>query len=177
MPSAPAALRTRRPQAPTTTSSTSTRPARPLSDAQQHAWRRLTEVVVKLPAALERQLQSDAGMSHFEYRILAILREAPDGMLATSSIAVQVHASLSRVSHAITRLERRGWIERRRCARDARVAVAVLTPVGLERVVGAASAHLATVRRLVFDAIGDSDAVELARLCEVIVHQLTVGAR
>jgi DNA-binding MarR family transcriptional regulator len=169
----PAALGTMRPQVRATTPPPPVRSdPRLLSDAQQHAWRRLIELVVRLPAALERQLQRDAGMSHLEYRILAILCQAPDAMLSLSPLAVQSHASLPRLSRAITRLEWRGWIERRPSPHDARVTFAALTPTGYEEVGGAAPAHISTVRKLVYDGLDDSDVFELVRLCEAIIHRL-----
>ena len=40
---------------------------------QQRAWQDLLSVVIGLPAVLDRQLQRDAGISNFEYHVLARL--------------------------------------------------------------------------------------------------------
>jgi DNA-binding MarR family transcriptional regulator len=111
-----------------------------LDDDQQHAWRQLAAVVLKLPSELESQLQRDAGMSHFEYWVVALLSEAPDRTLRMSQLAAQANASLSRLSHVVSRLEKRGWVTRRPCPDDARATLAVLTDAGWEQVVAAAPA-------------------------------------
>jgi DNA-binding MarR family transcriptional regulator len=143
-----------------------------LDDDEQHAWRRLAAVVLKLPSELEAQLQRDAGMSHFEYWVLALLSEAPERSLRLSQLAAQANASLSRLSHVATRLEKRGWLSRRPCPDDARATLAVLTDAGMAQVVAAAPGHVATVRRLVFDGLGPSDVEDLGRLCDAILDQI-----
>jgi DNA-binding MarR family transcriptional regulator len=143
-----------------------------LDDDEQHAWRRLAALVLKLPSELEAQLQRDAGMSHFEYWVIALLSEAPDRTLRLSHLAAQANASLSRVSHVVARLERRGWLVRHRSPDDARATLAVLTDAGWQQVVAAAPGHVEAVRRFVFDAITPKDVHELARVCDAIVQQI-----
>lgn len=143
-----------------------------LDDTEQHAWRRLAAVVLKLPAELEAQLHRDAGMSHFEYWVIALLSEAPDRTLQLSHLAGLANASLSRVSHVVARLERRGWVTR--CSRpdDARATLATLTDAGWHQVVAAAPGHVEAVRRLVFDALTSDDVQHLARICDAILAQI-----
>jgi DNA-binding MarR family transcriptional regulator len=148
-----------------------------LDEAEQAAWRRLVGVVLKLPAELERQLQRDAGLSHFEYWVLALLSEAPDRQLRLSELAAQANASLSRLSHVVTRLERRGSVARAPSPDDARATLAVLTDEGLEQVVAAAPGHAAAVRSLVFDGLDGQDVADLERVCGVILGRLEPGGR
>lgn len=143
-----------------------------LDDDEQHAWRRLAALVLKLPSELEAQLQRDAGMSHFEYWVIALLSEAPDRTLRLSHLAAQANASLSRVSHVVARLERRGWLVRHRSPDDARATLAVLTDAGWQQVAAAAPGHVEAVRRFVFDAITPKDVHELARICDAIVQKI-----
>lgn len=143
-----------------------------LEDAEQHAWRRLAAVILKLPSELEAQLQRDAGMSHFEYWVVALLSEAPDRTLRLGQLAAQANASLSRLSHVVTRLEKRGWVTRRPCPDDARATLAVLTDDGWDQVVAAAPGHVEAVRRYVFDGLDAADVTELARLCEKILDRI-----
>lgn len=143
-----------------------------LDEQQQQAWRRLAAVVLKLPTELDRQLERDAGLSHFEYWVLALLSEAPGRRLRLSQLASQANASLSRLSHVATRLERRGWVRREPAPDDARVTLAVLTDTGLEQVVAAAPGHVRTVQELVFDGLDRQDVADLARVCEVIARRL-----
>lgn len=144
-----------------------------LTEDEQRAWRRLAAVIVRLPAALEAQLQRDAGMSHFEYWVLALVSESPDRTMRLSRLATQANASLSRLSHVVTRLERRGWLVRRRDPDDGRATLATLTDEGFDAVAAAAPGHVATVRALVFDALDSTeDVAALERLCAAIVARI-----
>jgi DNA-binding MarR family transcriptional regulator len=147
-------------------------PVRWLEDDEQAAWRRLAAVVLKLPAALERQLQRDAGLSHFEYWVMALLSEAPTRTLRMSELAGQANASLSRLSHVVRRLEQRGWVTRRPDPDDARVTRATLTDDGLVVVEATAPGHVATVRRLVFEDLTPSEVADLERVCGAILRNL-----
>lgn len=143
-----------------------------LTDVEQRAWRRLAAVLLKLPAELERQLQHDAGMSHYEYWVIALLSEAPDRTLQLRDLAAQSNASLSRLSHVASRLEKRGWIRREPCPGDARASNAVLTEDGWQKVVSAAPGHVDAVRRFVFDALTPDEVEDLARVCDAILTQV-----
>ena len=143
-----------------------------LDDDQQQAWRQLAAVMLKLPSELDRQLQRDAGLSHFEYWVMALLSEADARRLRLSDLAAQANASLSRLSHVVTRLERRGWVRRAPSPDDARTTLAVLTDDGLAQVTAAAPGHVEAVQQLVFDALDREDVADLARLCGVIADRL-----
>jgi DNA-binding MarR family transcriptional regulator len=143
-----------------------------LDDEEQRAWRQLAAVMLQLPAALERQLQRDAGLSHFEYWVLALLSEAPERALRLRDLAAQATASLSRLSHVVTRLERRGWVVRQPCPDDARSTLAVLTDAGFATVVAAAPGHVAAVRSLVFDGLTRDEVRSLEELCAAIAGRI-----
>lgn len=143
-----------------------------LTDDEQWAWRRLAAVILKLPSELERQLQSDADISHYEYWVLAVLSEAPDRTLQLKDLAAQSNATLSRLSHVVTRLEKRGWVTRVPCPDDARANNAVLTEEGWEKVVATAPGHVECVRSLVFDGLDDVDVADLGRVCDAILDRL-----
>ena len=128
--------------------------------------------MLKLPSELEAQLQRDAGMTHFEYWVVALLSEAPDRRLPLSQLAGQANASLSRLSHVVTRLERRGWVRRVPSATDARVRVAELTDAGWDQVRAAAPGHVSAVRRMVFDGLDADGVAHLRGVCEAIIEQI-----
>jgi DNA-binding MarR family transcriptional regulator len=150
------------------------RPApRWLTDDEQRAWRRLAAVILRLPGALEAQLQRDSGLSHFEYWVLALLSESSDRALRLSHLANQANASLSRLSHVVTRLERRGSVVREPDPDDARATRAVLTDAGYRTVVAAAPGHVEVVRSLVFDGLSSPDDIAaLERVCAAIVTRI-----
>ncbi|HEX9765860.1 MAG TPA: MarR family transcriptional regulator [Nitriliruptorales bacterium] len=143
-----------------------------LDERQQRAWRSLAAVMLRLPIELERQLRRDAELTHFEYWVLAMLSETADRTLQLSDLAARASASLSRLSHVVTRLEDKGWLRRERCPGDARATNAVLTEAGWDKVVASAPGHVEEVRRLVFDGLDDQGVGELARACDAILERL-----
>ncbi|RBM18535.1 MarR family winged helix-turn-helix transcriptional regulator [Streptomyces sp. PT12] len=124
-----------------------------LDDEERATWMALIGTLVRLPAALDAQLQRDAGISHFAYQVLAGLSSAPGRTLRMSELATFTEGSLSRLSHVAARLERRGWVTRRPDPADGRCTLATLTEAGWEKVVATAPGHVAEVRRLVFDPL------------------------
>jgi DNA-binding MarR family transcriptional regulator len=141
-----------------------------LTDDQQDAWRCFVEVLVKVPAALETQLQRDAGVTHMGYLVLSTLSEREDRSLAMSKLARKASASLSRLSHVVARLETHGWVRRERDPADGRVQIAVLTDEGLAKVVEAAPGHVEAVQQLVFDRLTPLQVRQLSRLCESLLE-------
>lgn len=124
-----------------------------LDDEERQAWLALVGMIIRLPAALDTQLQRDAGISHFEYQALATLSESPDRTLRMSDLALLANGSLSRVSHVVNRLEKRGWVTRMPDPADGRYTLAALTDDGWTKVVDTAPGHVAAVRELVFDPL------------------------
>src|SRR5215472_7171464 len=114
-----------------------TGPAGPrwLGADEQAAWRQVAALLFRLPGALDVQLQRDAGISHFEYMVLSSLSEAPGRTLRMSDLAANASGSLSRLSHVVSRLEKRGWVRREPCPGDGRYVNAVLTDEGMAKVV------------------------------------------
>ncbi|WP_433725447.1 MarR family winged helix-turn-helix transcriptional regulator [Actinoplanes sp. CA-051413] len=141
-----------------------------LTDEEQQAWRRFIEVLVKLPAALEGQLQRDAGLTHMGYLVLATLSERDDRRLAMSRLARKASASLSRLSHVVARLEAQGLVRRERDPEDGRVQIAVLTDEGFAKIVGAAPGHVDAVRHLVFDRLTPAQIRQLSKLCDALLE-------
>src|SRR3954453_10596143 len=141
-----------------------------LTEEQQQVWRRFVEVLVKVPAALEAQLQRDAGLTHMGYMVLSTLSERADRSLPMSRLARTASASLSRLSHVVARLEAQGWVRRERDPRDGRVQIAVLTDKGYAKVVESAPGHVEAVQQLVFDRLTPSQVRQLSNVCESLLE-------
>jgi DNA-binding MarR family transcriptional regulator len=135
-----------------------------LDAGEQKAWLKLAGLMIKLPAALDAQLQRDAGLSHFEYMVLSQLSEAPNRTLRMSQLAELANGSLSRLSHVVKRLEGQSWITRSRCEADGRATNAHLTDAGYAKVVATAPGHVATVRALVADPLTPAELASLGDL-------------
>jgi DNA-binding MarR family transcriptional regulator len=124
-----------------------------LTPEEMEAWLALAALVIKLPGALDAQLQRDAGITHFQYLVMANLSEAPGRTRRMSELAELTNGSLSRLSHVVSRLEDRGWVRREPCPENGRYTNAVLTCAGWDKVVATAPGHVDTVRHLVIDAL------------------------
>ena len=138
--------------------------ARWLDAEETQAWRALASTLVRLPAALDAQLRRDAGMSHFEYEVLALLSEAPGRTLRMSALATLAGSSLPRLSQVVARLEQRGWVHRTPDPADGRYTLATLTDDGQAKVSEAAPGHVEEVRRLVFDPLTKTQSRQLREI-------------
>ena len=143
-----------------------------LEEVEADAWLRLIGVIIRLPAALDAQLQRDAGLSHFEYTVMVSLSSVPGRVLRMSRLAGQCHSSLSRLSHVVARLERRGWVRREPCPSDGRATLATLTDDGFAKLASAAPGHVDAVRSFVIDALDHEQLRELTAIGDTILHRL-----
>jgi len=143
-----------------------------LTEDEQRAWRCLVRVLLRLPVALEQQLKHDADLSHFDYWVLALLSEATGGTLRLSALAADADASLSRLSHVVTRLEQRRLVQRLQCPDERRATLAKITDEGLATLVASAPGHVAEVRYRVFDLLDGNDVDALEHVCSKILTRL-----
>ena len=143
-----------------------------LTDDERVAWVRLAAVVELLPGVLDSQLRRDAGLSHFEYFVLAMLSEAPERTLRMTSLATRTSATLPRLSHVVRRLEDRGLVARFPCPEDGRATNARLTEAGWVQLVDAAPGHVETVRSQVLDALDGAQVQQLAEITEAILGRI-----
>ena len=146
--------------------SKSARNARPepwLDDEQQRAWRQVVGLFMTLPGAIDSDLQRNAGLSLYEYLVLAALSESSDRTLQMSDLAHKANSSLSRLSHLIARLEKRGWVTKQPCENDRRASTVMLTTSGEKKIRAAAPGHARLVQELVVKPL---TAVQFQRLGE-----------
>lgn len=140
-----------------------------LNPEERQLWIRLVGLTTLLPAEVEIQLKRDVGVSLFEYHVLAMLSEGENRTRLMSDLAFWSNASLSRLSHVVTRLEKQGWVRREACLTDGRATNAVLTDEGFAHLSRHAPAHLREVRRLVFDGLTEDDVRQMGRILGKIV--------
>lgn len=148
-----------------------------LDEDELAAWLRLVAVAELLPGVLDAQLRTQAGLTHFEYFVLAMLSEAPERTLRMTALAQRTNATLPRLSHVVRRLEDRGMVERFPCAEDGRATNARLTEVGWDAVVAAAPGHVATVRHHVLDALTSEQVGQLRDIGEALLTRLDPEGR
>lgn len=144
-----------------------------LSADEQVAWRSFVGACHAFFAAIDAQLQHDAGMPLAYYEILVQLSEAPGRRLRMTQLAEETAASKSRISHAVARLEERGWVRRSECPTDRRGAFAELTDEGYAALAAAAPGHVEQVRRTLLDPLTPRQVGQLREISEAI--QAAVG--
>jgi DNA-binding MarR family transcriptional regulator len=146
-----------------------TPPTRWLSEPEQRAWRAYLEASRLLFETLDRELQKDVGIPHAYYEILVNLSEAPERGLRMSQLAACTRSSRSRLSHAVDRLEERGWITRLECPTDRRGQVAVLTDAGQQALATAAPGHVRAVREFMLDLLSAEQIGQLEQISATII--------
>src|ERR1700722_7576446 len=109
-----------------------------LTADEERGWRAVAAIIHKLGWALECQLERDSDLSFIEYHALARLSEESDRMLRMSELAIVTNASLSRLSHLVTRLEKWGFVRREPDKTDGRFTNAILTEAGYAKLVSSA---------------------------------------
>ncbi|WP_329218183.1 MarR family transcriptional regulator [Streptomyces sp. NBC_01485] len=143
-----------------------------LSAEEQLTWRSYVHATTLLEDHMDRQLQRDAGMPHIYYGLLVKLAESSRRRLRMTELAMYAKITRSRLSHAIARLEKNGWVRREDCPSDKRGQFAVLTDQGLEVLKKAAPGHVTVVRTAVFDRLTPEQQKSLGEIMEIIAEGL-----
>ena len=97
---------------------------------------------------LDSSLGSIRGISLAEYRLLRALSDAPSSWASRVDLAHTVGLTPSGVTRALRPLEKLGFISTAKSKRDARLALASLTPAGLELVEDATGVVNDTMRSI-----------------------------
>jgi DNA-binding MarR family transcriptional regulator len=125
-----------------------------------------------LYAVLEDQLVRDAGLSGADYKVLVPLSETPGGVLRARELATEIGWDRSRLSHHISRMEKRGLVTREECEADARGLMVRLTKAGRKAIQGAAPNHAESVQRYFFDLLSDAELKTLTAVFDRVLENL-----
>ncbi|MCO8277241.1 MarR family winged helix-turn-helix transcriptional regulator [Actinoplanes sp. TRM 88003] len=149
-----------------------TPPEAPWLDSEERAaWMTLITMLMTLPAAIDAQLKRDSGLNFFEYSILSHLSQPQEHAVQMSNLAHLAGGSLSRLSHAVSRLEKQGFVTRRTGSDgESRCVQAFLTPAGYAALVKAAPAHVREARRLVFDNLSTAQVRQMHKIAHEIAE-------
>lgn len=143
-----------------------------LTDEEQHTWRAYLHATTLLEDHLDRQLQRDAGMPHIYYGLLVQLSQAPRRRMRMTELARNAKITRSRLSHAIARLEKNGWVRREECPSDKRGQNAVLTDDGYAMLRRSAPGHVEAVRQAMFDRLTPEQVSSLGEIMRVLATGL-----
>jgi DNA-binding MarR family transcriptional regulator len=139
---------------------------------EQRAWRAWLYSSQLLQDRLDRELTHATGISHAYYEILVALSETEGRMMRMSELADRCLSSRSRLSHAVSRLEERGWVRRQLCPEDGRGQLAVLTDDGFAALEAAAPIHVEGVRTHLFDQLSPEQVAAMRDLGETLLRHL-----
>lgn len=143
-----------------------------LDEREQRVWRSWLLASTRLEAHLARRMQADGDISMSDFAVLVQLSEAPGGRLRAFALGRALQWEKSRLSHHLTRMERRGLVSREDCGTDRRGAFVVLAPAGRDALELAAPPHVEAVRAAVFDRLTDEQVDRLGEACEVLLSGL-----
>src|SRR3954464_6585318 len=143
-----------------------------LDPEEQKAWRAWLYSTLLLQDRLHRELTHETGISHAYYEILVALSETPGRTMRVSDLAVRCLAPRRRLSHAVSRLEERGWVRRQVCPDDGRGQLAVLTEEGFAALEAAAPVHVGGVRTHLFDQPPPEQVAAMRDIGETLLRHL-----
>ena len=145
-----------------------------LSDLEQQAWRAALLVRGPVMAELGRRLAQNAGLSMADYDVLVALSEVTSGSMPVSELLEATDWEASRLSHQLTRMQRRGLVERRTSRHDGRRSEVSLTAEGSRCIKAAAPMHVQDVRELIIDRLETRHLEALAAITAIVAD---VGVR
>jgi DNA-binding MarR family transcriptional regulator len=143
-----------------------------LNDCQAAVWQAYLHMNQHLYATLEEQLMRDAALSGADYKVLVPLSETPGGVLRARELCTEIGWDRSRLSHHVSRMEKRGLVVREDCADDARGLMVRLTKAGRKAIRGAAPKHVDSVQQCFFDLVSDDELTTLASVFDRVLENL-----
>jgi DNA-binding MarR family transcriptional regulator len=148
-----------------------------LSPEEERLWRRWLLLNARLNATLQREMQDDSGLSSADFEVLVNLTDNPEGRVRVTDLASRMLWERSRLSHHVTRMEGRALVQKVECKEDGRGAWVVITPSGRTAIEKAAPGHVEAVRRLVFDALDDTEVATFTTLVDKLQAQVDAAGR
>jgi DNA-binding MarR family transcriptional regulator len=128
------------------------------------AWIRLLRAHAGTTRTLSAQLVAEHGLTINDYEALLLLSRADGRRMKRVDLAEGLLLTPSGVTRLLDGLEEAGYVAKGACATDARVTYAVLTDAGREKLAEASRSHVAAVRSLFEQRLGDDELTALADL-------------
>ena len=153
---------------------------RRMTSRELAVWRSMVDTTAELRRILGAQLLQESNLSPADYQVLLALSETEGRRLRSSELAASIDWERSRLSHHLSRMERRGLIRRDDCATDSRGAEVSLTPDGAAAFRRATAPHMRAIKRHFADALTPEQFQALADILQSLqdhLHPADVGAR
>jgi DNA-binding MarR family transcriptional regulator len=123
-----------------------------------------------LAQEIDRRLQSEFGISKPEFSVLVTLLRAPGREMRVADVAESLGWDKSRVSHQLTRMERRGLVVSSESGASGRRTGIGLTAPGLKVVESAIRGHARNVRQCFFDLLSPEQAAAIQAWSEQVIE-------
>ena len=135
-------------------------------------WQAYLDLNQHLYAVLEQELVRDSGLSGPDYKVLHPLSQTPGGLLRARELCTEIGWDRSRLSHHVSRMEKRGLLTREECAEDGRGLMVRLTGAGRKAIEAAASNHVENVQRYFFDLLSKEELETLACVFDCVLENV-----
>ncbi|MCO8275543.1 MarR family winged helix-turn-helix transcriptional regulator [Actinoplanes sp. TRM 88003] len=143
-----------------------------LSERELRAWRGFLIMQEDVRRHMNRHLTGEVGISLADFSILSVLRLTPDRPMRVFELIDTLRWEKTRIIHQISRMVRRGLVERQAAADDARGTNIALTAEGRAVIDRALPLHVLHVRRLFFDVLTPAHLDTLAEMSETVLDNL-----
>jgi DNA-binding MarR family transcriptional regulator len=143
-----------------------------LDAREARLWQSYRDAYRELMRALESRLIGNSGLSGADYALLHPLSVAEEGVLRTRDLGRSVGWERSRLSHQVSRMEKRGLVCREECVSDARGSMVRLTDLGRKAIDAAAPDHVDAVRTYFFAHLSREEQDQLAGVLDRIVSNI-----
>lgn len=121
---------------------------------------------------LDRGLQRDCGISKAEFSVLVTLWRAPGREMRVGELSESLDWEKSRVSHQLTRMENRGFVERTRSGAGGRRTGIGLTAKGRRAAQSALLVHAGNIRRHFLDPLAPEQAAAIRAWSEQMIDSV-----
>lgn len=143
-----------------------------LNEKEERTWRALQFMQMRLAAQLGRDLALHSDLTYQDYVVLVALTDEPDKQKRLFELAEKLGWERSRLSHHVSRMEKRGLVSKEKCDSDHRGAFVVITDAGSEEITIAAPSHANAVRRLFIDQLTPTQIKLIGEVAEKILENL-----
>ena len=141
-------------------------PTKPLSPQELRVWHAFKLMGEDVMARVDRDIADATGLSGPDFGVLVRLGGCGKGELRQQALAESLGWHKSRLSHQLTRMEKRKLIERRKG--DQRVVLIALTRHGREKLEAARPIHAGSVRRNLLARLSEKQITTIVRVSNLL---------
>jgi DNA-binding MarR family transcriptional regulator len=134
-----------------------------------HTWMHAQRLLAR---ELDRGLQREFGITKTEFSVLVTLQQAPGGQLRVGELVESLAWEKSRVSHQLTRMEKRELVERADSDPGGRRTSVRLTAKGHSAARSAILGHADNIRRYFLDPLTAGQATAIRAWSEQVVARI-----